>query len=1053
MKRPLSRLGLLSALSLTAIVFVACVMPDSNTAATAGSTLQPTSAMPTKSAVARLEVYPTDMKLESRRAARQLVVTAEVNGELRDVTHLATFRSSNERVVKINRGAATAAGDGAAKLTVTWGGQSVDVPVTVANYTQPDPVLFKFETMAVLTKQGCATGSCHGSPMGKAGFALSLFGYDPTIDRRSLTRDGFSRRINSVEPTESLILRKPLMELDHVGGKRLHKDEAPYQTLLTWIAEGANVDLPAVECVRLVVFPGPDRVLKAPHLTQQLSVLAYYSDGRVCDVTSIATYDTSSAELAVVDAGGRVTGRQRGQAAISVRYLSQVQSVNFTAIEDVPGFVWKAPPEASFVDTLVNAKLKQLQYLPAETCDDATFVRRLYLDLTGLIPTGDDARRFIESKAPDKRAKLIDTLLASEDFARFWALKDADLMRVSKTRLRDGRAEIFSNWLVDAQRQDMPYNDFARRLLTATGDTRVVPEANFILAMPTPQERTETTAQLFLGSRLDCTKCHNHPYEKWTMNDYYSLSAVFARTASDQNVVSTVASGETVHPLTKAEMKPWGFIAETAEVGRRTQFANWLTQAENPFFARVEVNRIWAQLLGRGIVEPVDDFRSSNPPSNGPLLDALAKEFVAGGYRRKQIIRLICNSQTYQRATTTTTFNATDETLFSHARPRLLSAEQLKDAVGLAAGTLVPLNTTPEQLARNETELAQRRAVLEPGFNAWLENAAADAASRDFWMGGWYAVGPFSIDPNDEKATDAFGPELTPVDFTASFDHGKRQWHPRPEWNDPEPTYTMDAPKDATFYVAREIFSREPRTFTVVALGNGMIWLNGKPMLKEPLKAEEATVTVKLAAGRNLLLMKITGKEEEASFRFRPNEDAPAANGPGRMALLPQVVGLLAQPLVRLTTAEREVIHGYYPQMDEAYLALLRRQAFKPTTAAFATQRSVPEADPFMAAFGQPKRETACSCERVSAPTLLQALELLNGKTLYSSVQTGSNRYAKLGEDELLEQLYLSALARFPATTERAAGRQFLALAAKREEAVMDLLWSVLNTREFLFQH
>ncbi len=1038
---PVAALGALAGLLLS------CRTATAPSAPQAAATAKP---QPAANA-ARLDVQPPSLALESRRATRQFVVMAEVDGEMRDVTHLATFRSSDLKAVKIERGLASAAGDGRAIITVEWGGKSVEVPATVANFAALDPVLFKFETMAVFTKQGCAAGSCHGSPQGKAGFSLSLFGYDPTIDRRSLTRDGFGRRIDSVEPTASLILRKPLMELDHVGGKRLHKDDAPYRTLLAWIAEGARTDLPAVECVGLTVYPGTDRTLKAPALSQQLSVLARFSDGRVRDVTSIATYDTSGVEIATVDAAGRVTGRSRGQAAISVRYLSQLQSVNFTVIEDVPGFAWSAPSEANVVDTLINAKLRQLKFLPAETCDDATFVRRLHLDLTGLIPTGDEARRFLENQSPDKRAKLIDELLASEAFARFWALKRADLMRVSSTRLREGRAEKFSDWLVAAEREDLPYDQFARRILTATGNTQQVPEANFFLAVSKPEERTEATAQLFLGSRLECTKCHNHPYEKWTMNDYYSLSAVFARTASDQGIIAKADTGESVHPLSKKAMLAWGSKADTpADADRRGPFTDWLTSPDNPLFARVEVNRIWAHLMGRGIVEPVDDFRSSNPPANGPLLDALAKAFVEGGYRRKAIIRLICNSQTYQRSVATNALNAADETLFSHARPRLLTAEQIKDAVGLAAGTLTPLNVTPEQLARDEAELAKRRAELEPGFEAWLARAAAQAAALDFWAAGWHAVGPFSLDPNDEKATDAFGPELAPVDFAVSFDGGKRQWRPRPEWNEPSATYTIDTPKDSTVYIARELFTREARDFPVDLTANGKVWLNGKPVNVTP-KGEKLAVLLPLAAGRNVVLLKLVGKSDEATFRLNFDwKNSATEDGP---ELLPQVVGLLAKPVTQLTAAERAVLREYYPLMDATYAEMRRRQSYRPSNADFATQRAVPVADPFMAAFGQPKRESACACERVTAPTLLQALELLNGATLHASVAAGAGRYARLGDAELLDTLYLAALARFPTAGERETARKFAAAAASRDEAVADLLWSALNTREFLFQH
>jgi len=1006
-----------------------------------------------KAPLPRLEVHPSALTLDTRRATSQLMVTAFVGGEARDVTHLAQIRSSNEQIVKIDRAEAVAAGDGKASLTIGFAGMKVEVPVAVSNHTQPDPVQFKFETMAVLTKQGCATGSCHGSPQGKAGFALSLFGYDPTIDRRSLTRDGFSRRLDLLEPTESLMLRKPLMELPHVGGKRLRHGETPYETLLTWISEGANVDLPAVECERIVVQPGRDRVLTAPYLTQQLSVLAYYSDGRTRDVTAIAAYDTSSAEIAAVDARGLVTGVHRGQAAISVRYLSQVQSVYFTVIEDVPNFAWQAPAEKNFIDTLVNVKLRQLKYLPAETCDDATFVRRVHLDLTGLIPTSDEARRFIESNAPDKRAKLVDALLAGEAFARFWALKDADLMRVSKTRLKDGRAEAFSEWLVDAQRRDLPYDEFARKLLTATGDTHRVAEANFFVAIPGPEERTEMTAQLFLGSRLECAKCHNHPYEKWTMRDYYSLSAVFARTAVDQGIVQLASSGETIHPTTKQPVRPWGATDATpAAVDRRAAFAGWLTQPDNPLFARVEVNRIWAQLLGRGIVDPVDDFRSSNPPANGALLDALAKEFVNGGYRRKQIIRLICSSQTYQRSMATTAFNESDETLFSHARPRLLTAEQLKDAVGTAAHTLAPVQLLPEQITASRAALERRKAELETEFPAWLEKATADATARDFWMASWYAVGPFTGGSREETREQEFGPEQYPVDFNATFDEGRRHWRMHSEWNDPEQTYTIDCPKESAVYIARQIYSREARTLQVMARGSGPVWVNGKPQ-RQVLNGERR-VSIELAAGINHLVMKISSRQNDAQFRFRVTEPKAAEGAsPERMALLPQVIALLAKSAADRSVADREAIREVHPQMDAAFQALQQKLASQQQHLDYATQRPYPETEPFMVAFGQPKRETACSCERLSSPTLLQALELLNGTVMRAAVESGCGRYDAMDDGKMLDELYLSALSRFPTAQERKAGGEFLAQAEKRSDAVMDLLWSVLNTREFLFQH
>jgi len=768
----------------------------------------------------RIEVNPAEVTLDGRRAYRQLVVTGYFNGEPRDLTHAAVYRTTNPGVVKVAGGRVTAAGDGRTAVTITVAGRTVQAPAVVSNYGKPEPVRFKFETLAALTKQGCASGSCHGSPHGKGGFSLSLFGYDPRIDRVSLTRDGFNRRLNVIEPVESLLLKKPLLEVPHGGGKRLRKNTPPFQTLRNWIDEGASVEMPAVECAKIVLAPGSNRVLRAPHLKQQLSVLAHFTDGSVRDVTSLATYESSHPSVAGVDAEGLVTGSGRGQAAISVRYLDQLESVYLTVVQDVPGFAWSNPPENNVIDRLVHEKLRQLQYLPSETCTDEVFLRRVSLDLTGLLPAPERSRRFLADAAPDKRAKLIDELLATDEFARFWALKKADLMRISPKRLPEGRADRFAAWIVDAFRQNMPYDRFAREILTAAGDTQRDAAANYFLAIPTGEERTEMTAQLFMGSRLECARCHNHPFENWTMRDYYRLTAVFARTVADKGQVKVVDAGETLHPTTGETLAPWGLAAGAAPApaDRRAVFAEWLTKPGNPYFARVEANRIWADLLGQGIVTPVDDFRSSNPPSNAPLLDALAREFEQGGYDRKRLIRLICNSRAYQRSTQTNRFNETDERLFSHARPRLLTAEQLKDAIGLATRTL----------------------------------AASPAPDR---------------------------------------------------------------------------------------------------------------------------------------------------------------------------------------------------------VSTYATQRPYPEPSSFTAAFGQPQRETACTCERQTSPTLLQALELLNGGMAHRAAAAGAAHYAPLSNDALVEELYLSALCRLPTERERAAARQYLEKAPSRATGVTDLVWTVVNTQEFLFQH
>jgi hypothetical protein len=715
----------------------------------------------------------------------------------------------------------------------------------------------------VLTKHGCAGGSCHGSPHGKGGFSLSLFGYDPQADRISLTRDGFNRRVNVLEPADSLMLKKPLLELSHGGGRRLKRSDAGFRILHDWIREGARADLPDVECVRLEVSPGSEQTLAAPGRTRQLSVLAHYSDGSTRDVTPIATYESSHPALAAVDETGLVRGVARGQAAVSIRYLDRLSSVHFTVTDRVPGFAWNNPPEAGAVDRLVHARLRLLQVPPSGDCSDAEFLRRVSLDLTGLLPTAERARRFLAETAPDRRARLVDELLATEEFARFWALKRADFMRVAPGRLAAGNADAFARWLADGYRRNLPYDGLAREVLTSTGDAAATAPANYFLAIPTTEERTEMTAQLFMGSRLECARCHNHPFENWTMRDYYRIAAVFARTRVEGGRVTQAASGETLHPTTRERMAPWG---GPSEGDRRAAFAAWLTRPDNPYFARVEVNRIWADLLGRGIVEPVDDFRSSNPPSNPALLDYLAAELARSGYDRKHVIRLICNSRTYQRSARPLPLNKDDESLFSHARLRLLTAEQMKDALGAVTGTLPPIDGARAALAEAEDTLIRLRSA-----------AAARLAE----------VQQRKADPNQ--------------------DAGLRE-------------------------LRRDIAAAESRLV-------------------------------------------------------------------------------------------------------------------------FATQRPYPAAGAFTAAFGQPARETACTCERQTAPTLLQALELLNGGTAHAAARAAPARYGPLADAAAVEELYLAAYSRFPTEAERASALRHLKADADRSAALTDLVWAVLNTREFLFQH
>jgi hypothetical protein len=1004
----------------------------------------------------RIEVFPAAIQLDSRRAYRQLVVTGYIQGVPHDVTTEATYRAANSGVVAMHGSRVEVAGEGRCVVTVSYGGRSVQVPVSVTHATAPDPISFKFETRAVLTKQGCATGSCHGSPHGKGGFSLSLFGYDPTIDRISLTHDGYNRRVNVMDPAESLMIKKPLLEIPHVGGKRLHKNDAAYRIFTDWIYQGAHTDLPSADCDHIAITPNAGRVLHMPFLHQQLSVFAYFTNGASHDFSRIATYATSNASVATVDADGLITAHGRGQAAISVRYLDKFESILITVVEDVPGFHWNHPPENNIVDQLVDAKLQQLQYLPSETCNESVFLRRLYLDLTGMLPTTDQTRRFLADTASDKRAKLIDALLETDEYARFQALKKADLMRVSPGRLPDGRADLFAQWLIDAMRTNMPYDRFARAILTAEGDTQQVPATNYFVAIPTMEERTEMTAQIFMGTRIECTKCHNHPFENWTMRNYYSIAAVFARTQTEDGEVTLANTGEAQHPTTKEVMTPWGMTEaqQRAHLDRRAAFADWLTAPSNPYFARVEVNRIWADLLGRGIVEPVDDFRSSNPPANAPLLDALAQEFVRGGYDRKQIIRLICNSRTYQRDSLPNRFNRTDESLFSHAKMRLLTAEQLKDAMGMATYVLPPLARIPTQIAYLQKGIDHRTAALEAAYPAWLDAKTAEVTKLSFWQGGWYVAGPYPATDVKRGLAEAIVPETQAIDLTQTLPRN-RKWELNTRLRD-DARSRLTSSRNQVHYLYRCLHTTAQHTVIAQISANDTysVWLNGQPVNAQPLQGEQK-VTLKLRPGDNQLLVKIANSGPFAGFRYQLTGMDADVQGKqdAKLGLPTYFADLLAAQAAHRSSEPHGLLYDLYVKQDGDMRGLKQQIADQNSRMQYATQRPYPEGSEFAITFGQPKRETACTCERQHAPTLLQALELLNGGTAYRMAQESVQHYAPFDNDKLIEELYLSALCRVPTDREKTMARQYLAGATDRNRAVMDLIWTVTNTQEFLFQH
>ena len=560
--------------------------------------------------------------------------------------------------------------------------------LTLVPVQEPQPVSYHREVLPLLRAR-CA--GCHRP--GEAEGKLDLTTFDGLM---SGGRSGPS--VVPGDPDASLLLRKPSTDIAHRGGLKLPKDSREYRILRQWITEGCRMDEPASpSCIGIVLQHEGPAVLRWPKPTTQIKVMARFTDGTARDVSHLAQFTSSDEAIAKVQPNGTVTGVRRGVAAVMVRYLEHVEARAFTLVQPVAGYKWPDSPAANYIDTHVHAKLRELQFQPADLSTANVFVRRVYLDVLGRLPTPAEQRAFAADPKPDKRARLIDALLKRPEHALFWAQKWGDLLRLDPAQVSASGTHKFHQWLVNAHAENLPYDQFTRALLTANGSTFTEPPANYYRTAKDPHDALETTAQLFMGSRLACAKCHNHPFERWTQDHYYGLAAVFQRVErrtgprKDELFISGLGTGEVTQPRTGQVMQPFlpgkGFVKVADSADRRAVFANWLTTPGNPWFARVEVNRIWAAVMGRGIVEPIDDFRDSNPPSNAPLLQALAADFEKHRYDRRHLLRTILNSRTYQAsAQPATQADAEGAPFFGHYAAHRLNAEQLLDAISDVTG-------------------------------------------------------------------------------------------------------------------------------------------------------------------------------------------------------------------------------------------------------------------------------------------------------------------------------------------------------------------------------
>lgn len=567
--------------------------------------------------------------------------------------------------------------------------------------TAPAAISYRNDIVPAITRAGCNLGACHGAQTGKGELLLSLRGEDPVKDHAAMVKSF----VNRTEPEKSFLLRKATLDVKHEGGKRFEADSESYRLVSQWIAEGAVLDLPGEpQLVKLTATPD-ERVIFAPEENLEIKVTAHFSDGTTRDVNRWAIYEPSTLNLEVDD-DGRVKSLRPGETTVNIRYLGMQAPVKLAFVPERPGFVWSNPRAFNFIDEALHAKWQTLRINPSEVCDDATFIRRASLDLIGLIPTELEAKKFVSDPDPQKRAKLVETLLARPEFADFWAMKWADLLRVEEKVLDSKGVAKFHGWIRQSIAENKPVDQFVREILSSLGSTYEVAPANYYRALRAPEDRAEAVAQIFLGVRMNCAKCHNHPFEKWTMDQYYEFAAVFDGMdydikenkrfdSNDKNnfvgeqVVKFVEKRDLKNPRTGQAPSP-KLLGETAILpvdGKHlAALGQWLTSAEHPLFARVQANRIWFHLMGRGIVDPIDDFRTTNPPVNPALLDALAADFVKSGFDLRHTIRTICASHAYQLDSLPNETNAEDEINFARNLPRRLGAEQLLDSVHLAIG-------------------------------------------------------------------------------------------------------------------------------------------------------------------------------------------------------------------------------------------------------------------------------------------------------------------------------------------------------------------------------
>lgn len=669
---------------------------------------------------AEYAVHPPAVQLNGKYAQTQLVLTQLIDGKVdptsEDATQKAAYTSSNEEVVTVDAtGLLLARADGTADIQISMDPWQTSVTVTVAGVADTTKVDFDYSVRPILSKAGCNMGACHASQHGKGGFILSVFGFDPRIDYKGIVKDELERRIDFIEPTNSLFLLKPTMKTPHGGGRRLTEGSVMYDTLVDWLKGGAPAPVSEPnEVVSIEVFP--KRRVATVGVTQQLRVVAKYADDTLRDVTQLCRYDALDEGMLSVSESGLIETNGLGQAGVMVRFEGKAEICMVTTpYSEQPDLQeWK---NNNFIDEFAISKFQELGIAPSPICDDATFVRRAYLDAIGSLPTPEEVEAFVSREDPAKREKLIDQLLGltgdpaldiyNDRYAAYWTLKWSDLIRNSTDNLGEQGMWALHNWIRESFRVNKGIDKFVKEIITAKGSLYMNGPANYYQINSNPTALTESTSQLFMGIRLECAKCHHHPFESYSQADYYGMAAFFSRVGTKnseefglfgrERVVVVQPSGESKHPRTGKNMVPTVLHGEEMEhpLDRRIPLANWLASEENPWFAKSIVNRYMSYLLGRGLVEPVDDLRSTNPATNEEMFAALADYLESNEYNVKQLVKVIMNSRVYQLSSQPTELNKSAGKFYAFYKVKRIAAEPLLDAINTATDTTTKFQNLP----------------------------------------------------------------------------------------------------------------------------------------------------------------------------------------------------------------------------------------------------------------------------------------------------------------------------------------------------------------------